>query len=258
MSLKRKFAQYAAKKALGYASKKARTYGRYLSKGGSGGGRSKRQWPRTKFARAVKKVILSTAEKCYKSIARDGFSFNHDSLGLITVWSAPESFTTIFPSQGNGDGERRGDEIYAKGIMARIVFQIPYDRRNMKFKLWWVEYDEDQTGTLNKTNFFHNVSNNVIVDPVQSDRWPKCKYLGQYHCYATDQSTTGQDKTIILKKWIPMKKKITFRDDSSTIPSNLLSRGALVICCYDTITSVTTDVLITQTESSWTLYYSDP
>lgn len=252
--LKRKLAAYAGKAAGRYALKKFRA----SSKGYSGGGRRKSRGKRGKFARAVKKVILSTAEKCYKSIQRDGYAFNHDSLGVITVWSCPENFTTIFPSQGNGDGERRGDEIYTKGIMARMVFQIPYDRRNMKFKLWWVEYDENQTGTLNKANFFHNISNNVMVDPIQQDRWRHVKYLGTYHTYATDQSPTGQDKTVIIKKWIPLKKKLTFRDDSSSMPTNIMPRGVLVVCPYDTVTSTTLDVLITQTESAWTLYYSDP
>lgn len=254
---KRKLAQYAARKALGYASKKARTIGSYYSKGGSGGGRSKRKWPRYRFARAVKRVIFSTAEKCYKSTQKDGNSFNHDSLGAISVWYPGGN--TFFPSQGNGDGERRGDEIYATGIMIRAVWQIPHDRRNTKFKLWFVQYDEDQQGVLSKANFFHNISNNVMVDPIQSDRWRGVRYLGMHKCSAVDQTTGSQDKTIIMKKWIPLKRKICFQSDSSDTPtSGVMSRGALVIAPYDSITSVTTDTLITNSEITFTLYYKDP
>lgn len=231
---------------------------RAMSKGRVGGGRRKVRGSRTKFAKAVRKVILSTAEKCYKSKQVDGTSCNHDTITGITVWNT--AATTLFPSQGNGDGERRGDEIYATGIMIRAVFQIPHDRRNTKFKLWFVEYDPDLTGDPTKANFFHNISNNVMVDPVQSDRWRGCvRYLGMYKCSAVDQTTGSQDKTIIMKKWIPIKRKLTFQSDTSTqICHGLKSNGALLIAPYDSITSVTSDTLITNSEITFTLYYKDP
>lgn len=230
---------------------------RSMLKGRTGGGRRKVRGSRTKFAKAVRKVILSTAEKCYKSLQRDGQSFTHDSLSYVHVFT-PGNYG-LFPSQGNGDGERRGDEIYTSGIMMRAVFQIPHDRRNTKFKMWFLNYDEDQQGIVAKDTFFHNVSNNVMIDPVQTDRWRHVQYLGTYKCSAVDQTTGSQDKTIIVKKWIPLKRKITFQSDSSNIPCNgVLSRGILVVCPYDTITSVTTDTLITNSEITFTLYYKDP
>lgn len=231
---------------------------RSMSKGRTGGGRRKVRGSRTKFARAVRKVILSTAEKCYKSIQNDGTSFTHDSLGGVYIWNP--TTTGIWPAQGNGDGERRGDEIYATGIMARMVFQIPYDRRNTKFKMWYIASDDQVQGVPSKSTFFHNISNNVMVDPVQSDRWRGCvRYLGTYSCKATDQSPTGQDKTVIIKKWIPLKRKLTFQSDSSSIPcTGIPPYGRIVIAAYDTITSTTIDVLITHSEITFTLYYKDP
>ena len=226
---------------------------RSMLKGGTGGGRRKVRGSRTKFAKAVRKVILSTAEKCYKSRQVDGQSFNHDSLGGVVIWNP--STTSIWPSQGNGDGERRGDEIYATGIMMRAVFQIPQDRRNTKFKMWYVAYDDQNTGGINKSTFFHNVSNNVMVDPVQTDRWRGVKYLGIYKCSASDQTTGSQDKTIIMKKWIPLKRKVNFQTDSSSLPIGVPPIGAIMIAPYDTITSVTTDTLITNSEITFTLYF---
>lgn len=236
----------------------AQPYLRSASKGKYAmGKRRKSRGSRTRFAKAVRKVIFSTAEKCYKSISSDGQTFNHDTLGVNTIWHP--SYNTMWPIQGNGDGERRGDEIYVTGIMIRAVFQVPHDRRNLKFKAWFVEYDENQEGVLNKGNFFHNVSNNVMVDPIQTDRWRQKRYLGTFRCTSVDQTAGSQDKTIIIKKWIPMRRKVTFTTDSTNLPAaGVRPRGALAIAPYDTISSSTIDTLITNSEITYTLYYKDP
>lgn len=256
-------ARYAAGKAARFAAQQAsRAFSagpysaRWMGKGAVGGGRRKGKWGKSRFAQKVKKVILSTAEKCYRSYNYDGTTFNHDTLGTVGAWLP--GVNTLWPPQGNGDGERRGDEIYTKGIMLRAVFQIPHDRRNTKFKLWFVQFDENQCGTLNKANFFHSVSNNVMVDPVQQDRWRNVKYLGTFACSAADQTTGSQDKTVIIKKWIPLKRRVTFQSDSSQQPIGVAERGYLAIAPYDSISSLTTDTLITNSEICYTLYYADP
>lgn len=237
-----------------YVSKKAR----YASKGRvAKGPKRKHSGKRGKFARAVKRVIFSTAESCYKSITKDGWTCNHDSLATCVIWN-PQN-TGIWPAQGNGDGERRGDEIFATGIMMRCVVQIPHDRRNTKFRMWYVPHTSGSGDPGDKSQLFHNVSNNVMVDPIQTDRWKGIKYLGQFRCSAVDQTTGSQDKTIILKRWIPLKRKIYFKEDTSSVPvSGIMENGYIIIAAYDTITSATTDTLITNSETAFTLYYKDP
>lgn len=122
---------------------------------------------------------------------------------------------TIFPSQGLGDGERNGDEIYVKGIMVRMIFQIPHDRRNTKFKLWYVPYNSVQGNLAVAADFMHVSANNTMLDFIQTDRWKGIKYIGQYRCSAADMITGSQDKIVMVKKWIPINRKVTFISDAS-------------------------------------------
>lgn len=229
---------------------------RIAGKLGTAGGKGRRRRG-GRFARKVRKVLLQTTESRYVSKSIDGTSVNHDSLQVLNVWS--ETVTNIWPAQGLTDASRTGDEIYVTGLMCRMVFQIPHDRRNTKFKIWWVPHNSTQGSPNTKTEFFHTVSNNVMVDPIQTDRWQGTKYLGCFGVRATDQTTGSQDKTVIVKKWIPLNRKVTFQQDASQLPaSGVTERGWIIIGAYDTITSVTTDTLITNSECAFTLYYKSP
>lgn len=252
-SFKRKMAQAAGRYAFNQAAKRMRVPS---SKGVGYGKKRKNAGSRTKFAKAVKRVIFSTAESCYKSVQRDGWTCNHDSLAGAILWNP--SNLGLFPVQGNGDGERRGDEIYATGVMMRMVVQIPHDRRNTKFKMWYVPHSSTQGNPGLKTDFFHTVSNNVMNDPIQADRWKGIKYLGKFQCTAVDQTTGSQDKTILIKRWIPLKRKVTFVSDTSSQPVGLPDNAYIIIAAYDSITSAITDTLITNSETAFTLYYRDP
>lgn len=236
-------------------------YGRYkhnAGKLGTASGKIRRKGRRSRFARNVRKVLLQTTESRYKSRSVDGSSFSHDSLGSIVLWQEG-AVTDLFPSQGLTDGERLGDEIYVTGIMCRMVFQIPHDRRNTKFKIWYVPHSHTQGSPTTKADFFHSVSNNVMVDPIQHDRWQGTRYLGMFKCSAADQTTGSQDKTVIVKKWIPIYRKVTFvSDGTATIASGLPERGYLIIAPYDSISTATTDTLITNSECAFTLYFKSP
>lgn len=243
------------------AYKKYRSYSnhskRRAGKLGYASGKTGRRGRSSGFARSVRKVLLQTTEGRYKSRAVDGTTMNHDVLTEIPIWT--ESTTGIWPSQGLTDGERTGDEIYTTGIMARLVLQVPHDRRNVKIKMWFLPYNSSQGVPTTKTDLFHAVSNNVMVDPIQTDRWKGIKYLGMHTCKAVDQTTGTQDKTIILKKWIPLKRKVTFQSDGVALPcSGVPERGTLVFACYDSIASLTTDMLITNSECAYTLYFKSP
>jgi len=255
-------AAYWASQRVMRAAKRARTAyqstTRSFKRGGkTAGQRRKVPGMKTNFAKAVRKVILSTAERCFKSVASDGYSMNHDTLKEAGIWNIPAGGTSLFPSQGNSDSDRRGDEIYAEGIMYRGILQVPADRRNTRIKLWFLEYDTAQGDPGDKTQFFHSISNNVMIDPRNSDRFPKARYLGVFKCNSVD-SETDTDKTILIKKWIPLKRKIHFRIDAGNAPTNLMNKGSLIWAPYDTVSTATTDTVVTNVESTYTLYYRDP
>lgn len=215
------------------------------------------------LVKLIKNVSLKQAETCYKtfsvkSVAGSFNGINHDSLSSIAIWT-PTGSTSFWPVQGNSDGERRGDEIIATGFRYRGVFQCPSDRRNTIVKIWYVPFNTSQGDPNIKSQFFHLATNNVILDPIQTDRWPGTKYLGSLRFTGRDQPADSQDKTVFINRWIPLKRKITFRSDGE----NLLSGGVkgfgyIVMAAYDSISSSTTDTIISRSEHSFTLYYKDP
>jgi len=235
----------------------SRKKARYSTASRTAGGRRKFRGKKGSFAKAVKKVILSTAEKCWKSVNSEGFSMKHDLCTKQAFWDLATPSVAIFPSQGNSDSDRRGDEIYTSGIMMRAVLQVPSDRRNVTIKPYFVQYDASQGDPGDKTQFFHSISNNVLIDPLQTERFPGVKPLGTYRCRASD-SEDLTDKTILIKKWIPMKKKLTFKTDATAVPTNLKTYGAIIWACYDTVTSSIIDTVVTNAEVTFTLYYRDP
>lgn len=259
-------ARYAAARASGRVYRGVERWSRRvagsLRNRGTGmaaaGGRRTRRG-RTKFARAVRRVILNTTEKCYRSrtIAQGtGAAINHDTLRSYILWD--ENTLGLFPPQGLGDGERIGDEIYVTGIKVRCTFEMPSDRRNAKIKLWYVPYDHTQGDPNIQANFQHNVSGNTFIDPIQTDRWPGIKYLGMHQLKATDQTTGSEDKTIFREFWIPIYKKCTFTNDGTQQIIGLKERGVLVATAYDTYSTLQTDTVVSRGEMTATMYYKCP
>lgn len=218
------------------------------------------------LVKLVKKVTLNQAETFYKTTkfapapTPSGQNYmlgsvNHNSISQLILWE-PNSAT--FPQQGNTDGERTGDEIMLTGIKVRIVMQIPWDRRNSKFRFYFVQYNSVQGDPAVKSQLFHGTINNVMVDAMQTDRF-KVKKIGSAKLSAQDMSATSQDKTIIKTFWIPMKKKVKFVNDGSRdVAQGLKEYGKILIMGYDSITSLETDTLCPYIEAAETVYYKDP
>lgn len=257
-------ASRASKRARTAASNAANAFMAAASRNSStgrakyGGRRTRRG--KSNFARAVRKVILQTTEKCYKSktlASGTNGAINHDTLRHYRIWD-PTDYS-IFPAQGLGDGERIGDEIYVTGIMIRATFEVPQDRRNTKMKFWYVPYNSEQGNPSDQAAFQHNVSGNTFLDPIQTDRWQGIRYLGMHQLKSVDQTTGQQDKSIMRKFWLPIYRKVTFNNDGSQSPaSGLKEYGSIVATAYDTYSTLTTDTVVNRAEMTATLYYKCP
>lgn len=225
----------------------------------AGGRRTKRG--RSKFQRSVRRALLNTTETCYKSVTvaqGTGASINHDTLKKWELWNDVGS-PSFMPAQGLGDGNRIGDEIYVTGIRIRGQFEMPQDRRNAKIKLWFVQWDNQQGDPAIQANFQHNTSGNTFIDPIQTKRYPGIKYLGMHQLRATDQTTGTQDKTLFFNKWIPIYRKVSFKEDGSlACVAGLKTYGSLVATAYDTYSTFQTDTVVSRGEITATVYYKDP
>ena len=236
--------------------------------------RWRKKWTRGRrgFAKAVKNVILKTAEKKYKTcepqansaydLAFGGFALNHNSLVEIKLIdnTAPNLGIHCTMSQGNSDGQRNGDEIYAKGIMFRAAITLPADRKNATFKICLVEYNSVQGDPTVFTDLFHNVTGKNVLDPIQQDRW-KVRVLGTYRYLPRDTNSElvqGQRGEILVKKWIPFKRTLTFKEDTSLVyTKGMKERLSLVIMSYDN-NSAFEATTIGYIRANATIYYGDP
>jgi len=248
--------------------KKARTtrrrwkpsYRRRYKKGGS------------RFAKAVKAVILKTAEKKYRlaetvfnstyDVAYGGYPLNHNSMvqGFLANNTAPTTAHITNIPQGNRDNERNGDEIYAKGIMLRGTITLPADRKNAKFKLFLVEHNTTQGNLTSFTDVFHSVTGYAYIDPVQTDRWT-LKPLGTYAYRGRDTDSSlleGQRGSIIIKKWIPWQRKLRYLNDGTTAVSQGMKEQLSLLCVSFDNTSTLDTSTIGYIRMAATLHYGDP
>jgi len=229
--------------------------------------------PMTKFQRGVRSVIFKTCEKKYREatinyaagtdIQSTAAPWYHNTLPFVNLWAMPlgtgTNGTRLMPTQGMTDGNRIGDEIYATGISVRLMFNVPSDRRTTSLRCWFLPWNSVQGNPTDKTQFFHGLINNVMLDKVQTDRWPGLKYLGTFKNSDPDNTTTIAHGQIYVNLWIPIKRKVTFITDGDTVTARgLKEHGTLIFAPYDKIGSLESDQLITSYQGSATLHYKDP
>lgn len=229
------------------------------------------------FAKAVKNVILKTAEK--KFITRDlkdAVSWNGlnvvsatvDVFGQISVGhNAPFTVNIInntypdaakhpIPAQGVSDQSRNGDEIYGGGFMLRMQIENDANKHNNTWKFWLVEWNSVQGNPCNPGEFFFTQTGNNLLDTVQNDRW-KAKLLGTYRTNARDVAVDAKTN-ILVKKWIPFRRKLSFRDDASIIVSKGCKEIFTIVgVCYDS-SNTAFNTGAGNVRMNATFYYKDP
>ncbi|AXH75744.1 MAG: putative capsid protein [Cressdnaviricota sp.] len=236
----------------------------------------KRNYGNKKLVNLIKSVNIRQSESKYKSTSYTWGALTHDNTYHKDLWS---STVNLFPGQGTSDVNRIGDRIICQGIMLRAVFDVPWDRKNVKLKMFYVPWNSDQGTPATYSNFFHNITGNARLDPVQKKRYPGVKYLGTYqieverapyYTYSAGDQVpsasviSANTGSICIKKWIPMyNKKLFFRSDATFQPSNLPEQGSILVVPYSTINTnagggvIPGDNIILSGEMSATLYFKD-
>ncbi len=222
---------------------------------------------RSNLVRLIKDVQIAESEMKYKTGTYSLGNCLHNQIYQVHAWSFPGtgnilSTTGILPGQGNSDSTRIGDRIYVKGIMLRCCFQTVGDRLNTKIKVYWVPHNSEQGDV--STNLQHNVTNSVLVDPVQKKRYPGIKYLGMHRVKPADiqfltsgTTVSANNNDITFSKYINLDKKVWFNADASVKASNLNEYGTFAFAFYHNRGALTTDVVMTSGDINGTLYYKD-
>lgn len=206
------------------------------------------------LVRLIKKVQMSNIETKHKTISATVADVKHD-----TMYSYPVHYNTslIWPTQGDSDGDRTGDQIYALGIKISGMFHLAHDRKNTSIKCWWVPYNSNQGNPITYNDWFYNVSGTSVLDDVQYKRWPGAKYLGTLRNYSRDVNEAAQ-ASIPFRFWVPYKRKISFTADNTRVVSNLPENGVFLYTAYDTFQSLATDTVVVRAQFHATLYWKDP
>jgi len=215
--------------------------------------------------RLIKSVQMSKTETNYRSISQNTGALTHNSLTeIMKLWD--NNGNGVFPAQGTTDGSRVGDEIESVGIMVRGQIEIPYDRRDTVCDIYYCT-NNTNVGGIAASTMFHNVTGNVLLDPIQTKRFNQVRKCGRYRVRPTDSGmhSTGAwladnviTKTIMFKKWIPLKRNVKFLSDATTVTTNLPELGALYLACADTLSTAASDNVVASVKCTATLYYKDP
>lgn len=232
---------------------------------------------RSGFAKAVKNVILKTAEK--KFIPRDlkdQFSWDglnivpgsvdvygqvavgHNAPFIVNIFNnnSPDSNKHPLPFQGSGDGDRNGDEIFATGIRIRMQLENNANKHNNTWKFWLIEWNSVQGNPCNPGNLFYSWTGTGLLDQVQTDRF-KATLIGKYRTTARDVAVDAKTN-IFINKWIPFKRKLSFVGDTSIqVSKGMKEQVSIVGICYDASNTLFYSG-IGNYRMHATFYYKDP
>ena len=87
------------------------------------------------LVKLIKSVNIQQSESKYKTTSYTWGALSHDDVFHKDIWS---STINLFPGQGTSDANRVGDRIICQGIMIRAVFDVPWDRKNVKLKAFFI------------------------------------------------------------------------------------------------------------------------
>ena len=91
----------------------------------------------------IKGIMLKNVETKYKSLSLDKQELYHNKL---YGWGLISNSGGVFPSQGDTDSNRQGDEIITTGIKFRVMFGQKMDRPNVTWKIYLVKYNSSVSG----------------------------------------------------------------------------------------------------------------
>lgn len=122
--------------------------------------------------------------------------------------------TALLPSQGDGDSNRTGNDIYARGIQCKMMFGCKADRHNTTFRVVVYKCTKGYSiGTY--TTVFDNQTGNVMLDGVDKDRVKVIMDKKFAQKVDVNDHNANKEITFFRKIWIPHKSLYKFYDDGA-------------------------------------------
>lgn len=202
----------------------------------------------------IKSVILKNCETKYKTLAISKFELFHN-----VVNPGPVNLMSVMPGQNDTDSGREGDEIVTQGMRIRLMFGSKQDRPNVTYRIFITSFDNYETdGFPDGSKFFHDVTGNKLLDPVQYKRFKILKsFLLRSKGTSMEVGESGKEYVRTLNFWLKLRRKMKFRNDATNIVTNYPRDLHLVVVAYDAYGTLVTDN-IAYCQGACTLYYKDP
>lgn len=142
------------------------------------------------------------------------------------------------PPQGDGDSNRTGNDIIARGISFKVMLGCKQDRHNTTFRVMVIRTTKGYN-ISSYTSVYDNQTGNIMLDAADKDR-VKVLLDKKVHYKPINPSPDGKEITIFRKYWIPHKATYKFYDDGTqdnSYPYDI----HVIIMAYDAYGSLTTD-----------------
>lgn len=192
-------------------------------------------------------MILKTAEpkhrnvtltKVFDSIAQSGrdpipnptrWQLFHNCVTYIGLANniTPDYTAYPFPTRGVEDFDRVGDQINAVGIRVNFVMDVNNQFRSCKFKMFLVEWDKANGEPWITSNLFELTTGIAPLDKFDNDRF-RIRPVGVYQLRPHDMQNP-EVASIQVSKWIPLKRRLTFTDNTQRIGRGMKDFMGLLI-----------------------------
>ena len=97
---------------------------------------------------------------------------------------------------------------------------IPFDRKNVKVKLFFLEYNDEVGNPTTQSQLQHTITGKTALDPIQIKRWGKSlRYLGTY---SPQLNTNFMTQTTVHNQGDPPANEISANTASIMIKKDIL------------------------------------
>lgn len=206
----------------------------------------------SRMTRLIKRTVMKTTEPKEKVTSWGGkYNLFHNTWN---TWLINDGNSTItMPTQGAGDNQRVGDQIYISGFKIKCLYGQQVDRPNVTFR--WMIVKVPKAAPYSYASWFTATSNNILLDDANTDYIKVLKSGWMRPNEAGLAGTGGDEYTFAKRYYLPYKKLLKFGPGSLTAHND--DDIYFMVAPYDAFGTLTTDnIAYVQVSSS--IYYKDP
>ena len=168
------------------------------------------------------------------------------------VW--PMNASAVMPTQGVGEDQRVGDEIYISGFRVRMLIGQKADRPNVNWR--YFVFSVPKGSSIQYNNWFSANTGNVMLDDPNRD-FVKTLATGVWRPNEAGLVGGSADEYTFTKRmWVPYKKHLKFGPANSATTHND-DDLYFVLVAYDAFGSLITDN-IGYVQFGASMFYRDP